>query len=83
MFRAKQSPIIRSSIKLYLQHLTFINRVWPAVVVDESEHVSGDLQELIKYCTRVSSRWNFLELIHDALNDEHNKFYGFSFFRFN
>jgi hypothetical protein len=37
MFRAKQSPIIRSSIKLYLQHLVFINRVWPAVVVDESE----------------------------------------------
>jgi hypothetical protein len=37
MFRVKQLPIIRSSIKLYLQHLVFINRVWPAVVVDESE----------------------------------------------
>jgi hypothetical protein len=37
MFRVKQSPIIRSSIKLYLQHLVFINRVWLAVVVDESE----------------------------------------------
>jgi hypothetical protein len=37
MFRVKQSPIIRSSIKLYLQHLVLINRVWPAVVVDESE----------------------------------------------
>jgi hypothetical protein len=37
MFRVKQSPIIRSSIKLYLQHLVLTNRVWPAVVVDESE----------------------------------------------
>jgi hypothetical protein len=37
MFRAKHSPIIRSSIKLYLQHLVLTNRVWPAVVVDESE----------------------------------------------
>jgi hypothetical protein len=36
MFRIKQSPIIRSSIKLYLQHLVLIDRVWPAVVVDES-----------------------------------------------
>jgi hypothetical protein len=36
MFRVKQSPVIRSSIKLYLQHLVFTNRVWPAVVVDES-----------------------------------------------
>jgi hypothetical protein len=27
VFRAKQSPIIRSSIELYLQHLVFINRV--------------------------------------------------------
>jgi hypothetical protein len=36
MLRAKQSPIIRSSIKLFLQHLVFINKVWPAVVVDES-----------------------------------------------
>jgi hypothetical protein len=36
MFRAKQSPINRSSIKLYLQHLVFINGVCPAVVVDES-----------------------------------------------
>jgi hypothetical protein len=45
MFRVKQSPIIRSSIKLYLQHLVLMNRVWPAVVVDESEqechHVGG------------------------------------------
>jgi hypothetical protein len=37
MFRVKHSPIIRSSIKLYLQHLVLKNRVWPAVVVDESE----------------------------------------------
>jgi hypothetical protein len=27
MIRVKQSPIIRSSIKLYLQHLVLINRV--------------------------------------------------------
>jgi hypothetical protein len=39
MFRVKQSPIIISSIILYLQHLVLINRVWPAVVVDESELV--------------------------------------------
>jgi hypothetical protein len=56
MFRAKQSPIIRSSIKLYLQHVVFINRVWPAVVLDESELVLVGI---------------FLELIHDARNDEH------------
>jgi hypothetical protein len=37
MFRVKHSPIIRSSIKLYLQHLVLTNRVWPAVIVDESE----------------------------------------------
>jgi hypothetical protein len=37
MFRVKHSPIIRSSIKLYLQHLVLTNRAWPAVVVDESE----------------------------------------------
>jgi hypothetical protein len=36
MFRVKQSPIIRSSIKLYLQHLVLTNRVLPAVVVDDS-----------------------------------------------
>jgi hypothetical protein len=36
----RKSPIIRSSIKLYLQHLVFINRVWPAVVVDESYSTS-------------------------------------------
>jgi hypothetical protein len=34
-FRVKHSPIIRSSIKLYLQHLVLTNRVWPAVFVDE------------------------------------------------
>jgi hypothetical protein len=39
MFRVKHLPIIRSSIKLYLQHLVLTNRVWPAVVVDESELV--------------------------------------------
>jgi hypothetical protein len=43
-FRGKHSPIIRSSIKLYLQHLVLTNRVWPAVVVDESE-----LQVLAQY----------------------------------
>jgi hypothetical protein len=51
MFRVKQSPIIRSSIKLYLQHLVLINR-----------------------CGRPSSwmsRNFFLELIHDARNDEY------------
>jgi hypothetical protein len=32
MFRVKHSPIIRSSIKLYLQYLVLTNRVWPAVV---------------------------------------------------
>jgi hypothetical protein len=51
MFRVKHSPNIRSSIKLYLQHLVLTNRGWPAVVVDESElmhydtaarHVSGE-----------------------------------------
>jgi hypothetical protein len=36
MFRVKHSPIIRSSIRLYLQRLVLKNRVWPAVVVDES-----------------------------------------------
>jgi hypothetical protein len=35
MFRVKLSPIIRSSIKLYLQHLVLTNRVWPAVIVDD------------------------------------------------
>jgi hypothetical protein len=77
MFQAKQSPIIRSSIKLYLQHLVLTNRVWPAVVVDESElkysliellmmgdcfarNMYSDLQELIKYSTRVPSCWNFV-----------------------
>jgi hypothetical protein len=35
MFRVKHSTIIRSSIKLYLQHLVLTNRAWPAVVVDE------------------------------------------------
>jgi hypothetical protein len=33
MFRVKHTPIIRSSIKLYLQHLVLTNSVWPAVVV--------------------------------------------------
>jgi hypothetical protein len=37
MFRVKHSPIIRSSIKLYSQHLVLTNSVWPAVAVDESE----------------------------------------------
>jgi hypothetical protein len=37
MFRVKQSPIIRSSIKLDLQHQVLTNSVWQAVVVDESE----------------------------------------------
>jgi hypothetical protein len=37
MFRVKHSSIIRSSIKLYLQHLVSTNRVWPVVVVDEPE----------------------------------------------
>jgi hypothetical protein len=37
IFRVKYSPIIRSSIKLYLQHLVLTNSVWPAVVVDESD----------------------------------------------
>jgi hypothetical protein len=37
MFRVKHSPIIRSPIKLHLQHLVLTNSVWPAVVVDESE----------------------------------------------
>jgi hypothetical protein len=46
MFRVKHSPIIRSSIKLYLQHLVLTNRVWPAIVVDESELV-GTFLELI------------------------------------
>jgi hypothetical protein len=41
MFRVKHSPIIRSSIKLYLQHLVLTNRVWPVVVVDESEQDSN------------------------------------------
>jgi hypothetical protein len=37
MFRVKHSPIIRSSIELYLQHLVVTNSMRPAVVVDESE----------------------------------------------
>jgi hypothetical protein len=37
MFRVKYSPIIRSSIKPYLQHLVVTNSMRPAVVVDESE----------------------------------------------
>jgi hypothetical protein len=37
MFQTKHSPIIRSSNKLYLQHLVVTNSMRPAVVVDESE----------------------------------------------
>jgi hypothetical protein len=49
MFLVKHKPIIRSSIKLYLQHLVLTNRVWPADVVDEwelSSHSSTNHQEL-------------------------------------
>jgi hypothetical protein len=42
MFRVKYSPIIRSSIKLYLEHLVLTNRVWPAVVMDKSEIIHDD-----------------------------------------
>jgi hypothetical protein len=37
MFRVKHSPVIRSSIKLYLQHLVLTNSGGPAVVVVESK----------------------------------------------
>jgi hypothetical protein len=37
MFRVKHSSIIRSSNKLYLQHLVMTDSMRPAVVVDESE----------------------------------------------
>jgi hypothetical protein len=36
-FGRNPRPIIRSSIKLYSQHLGLTNGVCPAVVVDESE----------------------------------------------
>jgi hypothetical protein len=49
MFRVKHSPIIRSSIKLYLQHLT--NRVWPAVVVDDDD---GRPQSVNTRCCKYS-----------------------------
>jgi hypothetical protein len=54
VFRVKHSPIISSSIKLYLQHLVLTNRVWPAVVVDESElYKSVILLQLFWNCTIV------------------------------
>jgi hypothetical protein len=40
-----------------------------------ARNMYSSLQD-IKYCTRVSSCWNFLELIRDARNDEHKiKYY--------
>jgi hypothetical protein len=36
-----------------------------------ARNMYSDLQEIIKYCKKVSSRWNFLKLIHNARNDKH------------
>jgi hypothetical protein len=58
MFRVKHSPIIRSSIKLYLQLLVLTNRVWPAVVVDESELVAGNNKILYKSVILLELFWN-------------------------
>jgi hypothetical protein len=71
MFRVKQAPIIRSSIKLYLQHLVLINRVWPAVVVDDSELVAVYGGSILNKSVILLDF--FLEFIHDARNDEHKK----------
>jgi hypothetical protein len=48
-------PIIRSSIKLYSQHLGLTDGVCPAVVV---ERLTGNNKILYK----VSSRWNFFKI---------------------
>jgi hypothetical protein len=49
MFRVKQSPIIRSWIKLFLQHPVLINRMWPAVVVVRLIHDDGQPHSLYQH----------------------------------
>jgi hypothetical protein len=52
MFRVKHSPIIRSSIKLYLQHLVLTDRVWPAVIHDarNDEHKIHNMLCTVNIC---------------------------------
>jgi hypothetical protein len=39
-----------------------------------ARNMYSDLQEIMKYCKKLSSRWNFLKLIHDARNDKHKTY---------
>jgi hypothetical protein len=62
MFRVKHSPIIRSSIKLYLQHLVLTDSVWPAVVMDESELLAGINKILYKSVILLEIFWNWFTM---------------------
>jgi hypothetical protein len=62
MFRVKHSPIIRSSIKLYLQHLVLTNSVGPAVVVDESDSSTKTAGPTLSVNTRCC-KYSLIELL--------------------